>query len=316
MGKRERKPQEASGRTPAPVFSPAVPEKAQALLTKYPEVLVPAKAPTPPSRSGLRNVTGELVMGMVFTSVLAVAAWWLLRALLSAALPDGLASWLAGGFGVLAGLFLLAGFGGSLLEPEEKTGAREWHGEYMSAADWDDEAAALMLRAQHAVRTVQESAVNERGLLDAVKNDVVLPEQLWDLGRVLEQVSVLRTQQKKIGEGLAEAQLDQILGPQGQALKRSVSAMEEKVGKLERYAEQVRNADAVLRAEAAVAIASADTDRYVELLASTEGAADSELIEELSRETKDVHSALTESLAAALDTGQTLALPAEADPGG
>lgn len=67
-------------------------------------------------------------------------------------------------------------------------------------------------------------------------------------------------------------------------------------------ARAVREADAVLRVEAA------DTDRYVELLASAEAAGDSDLIDELSRETKDVHSALTESLAAALETGRTLAV--------
>ncbi|WP_020392205.1 hypothetical protein [Kribbella catacumbae] len=52
------------------------------------------------------------------------------------------------------------------------------------------------------------------------------------------------------------------------------------------------------------------------MLASTEAVTG--LIEELSRETTDVH-ALTNSLAAALETGQTLALPIEppqAEPAG
>jgi hypothetical protein len=291
-----------------------VPEKAQALLTEHPDVLVPASAPAPTQRSGARNVTGELALGAVLTTVLAVSGWWLLRWALYAVLPDGLAIWLAGGFGVLAGLFLVAGIAGSLVESEQQSAAREWHGQYLSAADWDEEAAELMLRAQHAVRTVQQSAVNKRGLLDAVKNDVVLPDQLWDLGLVLEQVSALRTQQKEIGQGLAETQLDQILGAQRKALRLSVAAMETKVAKLEQYAEQVRNADAVLRAEAAAAMAAADTDRYVDLLASTEAITGSDLIDELSLETKGLHAALTESLAAALETGQTLALPTEPDP--
>jgi hypothetical protein len=80
------------------------------------------------------------------------------------------------------------------------------------------------------------------------------------------------------------------------------------VVKLKRYAKQVRRADAVLRAEAAAASAAAGTDRYVELLATTEAAAESDLIEELSRDSTDVHAALTASLAAALETGRTLAV--------
>jgi hypothetical protein len=100
------------------------------------------------------------------------------------------------------------------------------------------------------------------------------------------------------------------------ALKLSARAMEARVVKLERYADQVRNADAVLRAEAAATIAAADTDRYVELLASTDALDQTDLIEELTRESADVHSRLTRSLAAALETGQTLSLPSNADQGG
>ncbi|GAA1594404.1 hypothetical protein GCM10009789_55550 [Kribbella sancticallisti] len=68
-------------------------------------------------------------------------------------------------------------------------------------------------------------------------------------------------------------------------------------------------ADAVLRAEAALEIAAQDHDRYVELPATTEAAGSSALIEELSEDSADVRSALSRSLAAALETGQALTLP-------
>jgi hypothetical protein len=166
-----------------------------------------------------------------------------------------------------------------------------------------------MLRAQQAVRSVQESDVNQRGLLDAVKNEIVLPENLWDLGRVLQQQSVLRVRQSELAEQLPGAQLEAVLAPQRQAIELSATAMEAKVAKLEQYAEQVREADAVLKAESILASALEDRDRYVELLSSTEIAGHSDLIDELSKETADLQAVLHRSITAALETGQTLALP-------
>ncbi|MEV8378650.1 hypothetical protein AB0P21_38275 [Kribbella sp. NPDC056861] len=300
---------EPERRTPDPVFSPAMSEVAVAHLLEYPEAMVRASDPTPERRVGPRNVTGDLVKGLIGFVGIATGLWFLLRWGLYAVLPDGLAFWLAGAFAVLGGLFVLLGIGGTLTEQDEQLAAREWHGRYLSAADWDDESAALMLRAQDAVRAVEDSEVNGRGLLDAVKNDVVLPEQLWDLGRVLQQVSVLRAQQAEIGKGLDEAQLDQVLGAQRRALKLSAAAMEAKVVKLEQYAQQVRLADAVLRAEAAAHLAAADSDRYLELLATTEVAGSSSVLDELSADSAEVKNVLARSLAAALETGQLLAEP-------
>jgi hypothetical protein len=315
VGKDERKRRKSkSGRTPKPVFSPELPPEAWDLFAEHPELMAPASAPAPKTGSDLRRTPGESVAALFFFAGLEVGLWFLARWILHAVFPDGLAAWLSGGAAVFGVFLLIAAFVGASTESQQRSLARKHHGEYLLAEDWDEEATALMLRAQQAVRAVQKSEVNKQGLLDAVKNDVVLPEQLWDLGRVLQQQSVLRARQAELGKGLGDAQLDQILGPQRQALKLSATAMEEKVAKLERYAEQVHNADAVLRAETVAAIAAVDTDRYVELLASTEIAGDSSLIEDLSKDTSRVHSTLAGILAAALETGQTLALPSKQDP--
>jgi hypothetical protein len=313
MDKNPSKPK-SERRTPDPVFSPAVPEVAVAHLLEHPAAMVRASDPLPERRVGLRNFSGEMVHGLVWMTGIATVLWFLLRWGLYAVLPDKVAMVVAGGVAAVAGLFLLLALAGLMTEQEERLAAREWHGQYLSAADWDEESAALMLRAQDAVRAVEDSEVHERGLLDAVKNDVVLPEQLWDLGRVLQQVSVLRAQQAAIGKGLDEAQSTQVFGAQRQALNLSAAAMEAKVVKLEQYAQQVRQADAVLRAEAAAQLAAAGSDQYLELLATTEVAGSSSLLEELSKDSADVHQALTRSLAAALETGQALAMPAVPPP--
>lgn len=315
MGKDERKPRKSkSGRKLKPVFSPELPPDVRDLFADHPELMAPASAPPPKTGSDLRRTPGESVAGLCFFAGLEVGLWFLARWIFNAVFPDGLAVWLTGGAAVLGVVLLIAAVFGASTESQQRVLASKHHGEYLLPEDWDEDAAALMLRAQQAVRAVQKSEVNKHGLLDAVKNDVVLPGQLWDLGRVLQQQSVLRARQAEIGKGLGDAQLDQILGPQRQALKLSATTMEEKVAKLERYAEQVRDADAVLRAETVASIAAVDTDRYLELLATTEIAGDSSLIEELSRDTSQVHSTLAGILAAALETGQTLALPGKPTP--
>lgn len=298
-----------------PLFSPDLEPEVRDYLADHRRALVPASEPAPKRQVDLRDTTGRAIFAIAFAGVIDLILWNWARQFLYSVAPDGLALWLSVAAGVVFGLMFLDVVRGKVREAPERVAAREHHGQYLLPEDWDEEATELMIRAQAAVRAVQKSEVNKEGLLDAVKNDVVLPGQLWDLGRVLQQQSVLRKRQAEIGKGLEESQLDQILGPQRLALKMSAAAMETKVERLEKYAEQVRTADAVLRAQTAAAIAAEDSDRYVELLATTEVVDGNDLIEQLTKESAEVHSELTRSLAAALEAGQTLALPTEPGPG-
>ena len=289
------------------LFSPDVPQKARDLLAEHPDVLIPASAPQQDLTG--RQPAGETIGGLVVFAGIEVGLWFFLRWLLYAIFPDGLAVWLSGGAAVLGVLLFVAGIFAMAGDSRARVAARKHHGNYLLAEDWDEQATALMERAQSAVDTIQGSEVNKRGLLDAAKNDVVLPEQLWDIGRVLQQLSSLRTRQADIEQQLQSARLEAVLHPQRQALELSATAMQTKVAKLEQYADQVREADAVLKVETVLEDALQDRDRYVELLSSTEIVGHSGLIEELSKETADLHAALSRRVAAALETGQALALP-------
>jgi hypothetical protein len=292
------------------LFSPEVLAEARAMLNENPDVLVAASAPVP-QHSDLRQSIGESVGTLVAFAGIEVGLWFFVRWVFHGIFSDGVAGWLTGGAAILgAVLFLTLAFGLSI-DTKARAVARAHHGKYLLAEDWDGEATQLMRRAQRAVGTIQASEVNKRGLLDAAKNDVVLPEQLWDIGPVLQQLSALRARQKDIEGQLATAKLEAVLHPQRQALELSATAMETKVAKLEQYADQVREADAVLKTETILEDAIQNRDRYVELLSSTEAAGHSGLIDELSKETADLREALARRIAAALETGQTLALPAE-----
>jgi hypothetical protein len=306
--KRMRIEPEDSG--PVVLFSPEVPAAARELLTENPGVLIPAGEPKQDVVG--RAPVGETIGGLVLFAGIEFGVWWLLRWLLYTIFPDGLAVWLAGGAAVLGVLLLIAGIAAMTSESRAQVVARKQHGRYLVAEDWDEDATELMNRARRAVDQIQDSEVNKRGLLDAAKNDVVLPEQLWDIGRVLQQLSALRTRQAEIEGQLRSALLEAVLHPQRQALELSATAMETKVAKLEQYADQVREADAVLRIETALEGALQDRDRYVELLSSTEIAGRADLIEELSQDTADLREALSHRVATAVQTGRTLALPTPA----
>ncbi len=150
--------------------------------------------------------------------------------------------------------------------PESRL-ARRYIGRYLMPDELDDSARELLTRARRAVIDVSGSRVNRLGLLDAIAiaNDVVLPERLWEIARLLRTHTELRAEQ---AQALAEEmtpELAAVLEPQQEALARSVAAVTEQVRDLEEYAIRVRAADAALRANE---LRESD-ERYRDLLART-----------------------------------------------
>jgi len=296
---------------PVPVFAPEVPESTRKLLTSEPALMVPASRPAPKPRSDLvarpgytvAGLTGLLVVDGLAVLAARTIAYWLL--------PDGAAGWVSGVIAAIGLLFFVLAIVGSVTNSARSKTSAEYHGKYLSAADWDEDAQRLMLRAQAAVRAVSEAEVSQRGLLDDIQNDVVLPEQLWDIGQILQKASVLRTRHRENTAGLSTAELAGVVDAQVEALRRTDAAMERKVAVLEKYADQVREADAALRAEAAVLKVSRDDDKYLELLASIASVDQPGPVQQLSEEAAELENRLTQSVAAARETGQALTLPSD-----
>lgn len=291
---------------PEPVFAPDVPVAVRRLFGRKPELLVAASHPRPVRRTAWSEPMATLGTLLVWITV-CIGVWILGLILFAVLFPPELAAWLAVGLAAI-GVSATAVIGvASAIEPRDRKKARSYHGKYLLAADFDDPAARLLVRAQRAVRTVLGAEVTTRGLLDDMQNELVLPEQLWDIGQVLREQTVLRARQREVAGGMATAELDAVLGPQRRALVRSETAIQRKVEVLERYAERVRVADAALRAEAALE----DGDRYIELLARTEPAGDTGTVQGLSDEVTLLHDTLARSIESARAAGRTLALPAE-----
>lgn len=294
-----------AARVPEVVFSPEVPDKDRRRLMKSPKALIAAGRATPESRADLSRKPGESVGIIIFGGGMLTGVWFLARLFFYAVLPDGMAVWLSRGLGVILVLMFISMVFGSASESDVMIAARKHHGKYLVPEDFDEQATGLMLRTQDAARAVRDAEVTKRGLLDEIRNDVVLPELLWDIGWLLHEQSTLRARQQEIAGGMVTAELEAVLGPQRQALKRSEDAVERKVEMLEQYAEQVRVADAALRAEQALE----DGDRYIELLARTETTGQGELIQDLTDDAARLRVILARSIEAARETGKTLALP-------
>jgi hypothetical protein len=101
-----------------------------------------------------------------------------------------------------------------------RRGIRRASGHYLTNSDFGPESRALVARAQTAVAAVSRSAVKSAGLLDDAANDLVLSRQEWEIAQVLARGA------------------DQGDGNAGLAVRR--------VEALERYAGEVREADAAL----------------------------------------------------------------------
>ncbi|MEU4191280.1 hypothetical protein AB0E69_05225 [Kribbella sp. NPDC026611] len=288
-----------------PVFAPDVPARVRRLYEQRPELFVAADAPKPKRQTSWSVAPGNTFGTLLVWMAVCVGGWILALIILAGMLPTAAAAWSAL---VLAGLAVLATGGivvKSLAEDRGHKAVRLEHGKYLLPEDFDEPAGRLLGRAQRAVRTVLEATVTKQGLLDDVKNELVLPEQLWDIAQVLREQTVLRARQQDVARGMATAELDAVLGPQRQALALSVDAIKRKVDLLDRYADRVRSADAALRAEAALA----DGDRYIELLARTEPVGDTSIVEGFTDEATALKDTLTRTINAARDAGRTLALP-------
>ncbi|MDX3004306.1 hypothetical protein PWY87_21645 [Kribbella solani] len=288
-----------------PVFAPGVPDGVRRLYERRPELFVAADAPRPRRETSWSAAPGSTFGSLLVWIGVCVGGWILALIVMAATLPTAVAGWISV---VLAGIAVVATGGivvKTMAEDRGHKAVRVQHGKYLLPEDFDDVAGRLLGRAQRAVKTVLEATVTRRGLLDDVKNELVLPEQLWDIAQVLREQTVLRARQHDIARGMVTAELDAVLGPQRRALALSVDAIRRKVDLLDRYADRVRSADAALRAEAALG----DGDRYIELLARTEPAGDTSVVEGFADEANALKDTLTRSIDAARDAGKTLALP-------
>jgi len=199
----------------------------------------------------------------------------------------------------------------TVLEREIYEQLRWYEGRYVLVDDLDESSRRLLARARRAIATVEESAVNAEGLLDGVRNAVMLPAQEWEIARLLAKLSALRTKHRDTVTGAAAPEVAAVAEPLARALDSSEEAVVARIEALERYAANVTEAERAFRAHQQIEELRGRIHQYEELVAET--GADTFAVPELARlaeEADQLEQALRRSLSSAKEAFRHL------EPGG
>lgn len=185
--------------------------------------------------------------------------------------------------------------------------ARQFDGRYVLTDGFDDACTKLMRRTHTAVNAVLNSRVNTEGLLDDVRNAVMLPAQEWEIARLLAKLSALRAEHRDALEGGVIPEVAAVAEPLVRALDSSQAAVVARVEALERYASHVAEAERAYKAHHQIEELRAKLPRYEELLA--ESGADRSAVPEIDRLVQDaerLEQALRRSVQSAQDAFRSL----------
>lgn len=270
--------QAMSGQDVTVVVDPGVPEEVAWTLKSNAEQLARLRRGRPPEREPdddrqpwglvLMEATGLVALGLVFAAaglfpLVVLTTGAILMLLLARALPAAKPQDEA-----------------RAAERELFEQARWYDGRYYLREDFDAEALPLLARTQRAINSVLGSHVNAEGLLDNVRNFVMLPQQEWEIARLLAKLSSLRAEHNDLIAGGVAPEVAQAVRPLERALLTSEAAVVARVEALERYAGHVAEAERAYHARGQIEELRARLPRYEELVA--ESGADGFAVPEIS----------------------------------
>lgn len=285
---------------PGPVFDPAITAEHQRVLEAAQSRLLPPHSPRPRPGTRWRQQPVDTAGTLIAFLIIAFMGWMLVFALAGTVLgpSGGLVGCLLLPVAIVTPIWYVRKVAGERLSDKV---LRIHHGKYLRPEEFDTESGALMARAQHAVRTVLTSEVHKQGLIDNIGSTVLLPSYLWELAQILYDQTSLRAEQSAAAGGVMTEELQAVLTPQQEALRRSVMTVTARVDRLEEYAHRVQLAESAYKAR----VLMNSNDKYRDLLARTD---DQEALADLRTGVDDAETTLRASLRAAIAAGETLAL--------
>jgi hypothetical protein len=270
------------------VVDPSIPRPDRALLTAPGAVLTPAYLDTPsrhrdflPADPDKRGATIDgAVMGLVAAGFVAVGGTIPLA--IGVLIFQGPVAWqsasshyalLAAELVVLVTAIVfcirIALFGQPNGNAPAEVAARTHHGRYLTTADFDTRARALLRRAQDAIDAVTSSEVYRAGLLDELAVSAALAEQEWDIALALREQARLRAKRAELSGLHLGAMASTLLDRQAQAARLAEESVANRVAALERYVAEVRGADAAYRDWQQAEALAGLSDRHLDMLART-----------------------------------------------
>ena len=296
-----------------PAVDPAIPSGDRVLLTAPGTLLAPAGQDPParrrdylPAEPGKRLATVDgVVTGM--TAAGCIALFGATPLAIGVLIFQGAVGWesasnryalllaeiIAVVTAVVFGIRVVR-FGQPSGKPPAAVAARAYHGRYLTDADFDVRSRVLLRRAQGAIDAVTSSQVCRAGLLDQPAASAALATQEWDIAQALREHARLRARRSELPASAGPVTAG-LLDRQSQAAHLADSSVAGRVAALERYAAEVREADAAYRDwEQAAALAEL-SGQHLDMLARTaadeHGVAE---IEAMSQQARAVSLALRE----------------------
>ena len=267
-----------------PAVDPGIPRSGRALLTAPGTFLTPAGQDRParhrdflPADPGKRMATVDgAVMGM--TTAVFIAVFGATPLAIGVLIFQGPAGWesasnryallvaeiIAAVTTVVFGL-RIARFGQPGGNAPAEMAARTYHARYLTDADFDARSRVLLRRAQDAIDAVASSQVCRAGLLDLPAASAALTYQEWDIALALREQARLRARRAE----LSAISTGTLPGRQFQAAQLADSSIAGRVAALERYAAEVREADAAYRDWQQAAALAELSGRHLDMLART-----------------------------------------------
>ncbi|WP_329429598.1 hypothetical protein OG339_13920 [Streptosporangium sp. NBC_01495] len=147
--------------------------------------------------------------------------------------------------------------------------SRHWQGRFLLLEDFDHDARHLLGRVQRAIDHVLRSRVNAMGMLDSVRNSVMLPAEEWEIARLLTKLSALRAKHRNLARGGRSPEVVAAMAPLERALAASEAAVLARVEALERYAGHVAEAERALLSQGQIEALRAHLPEYEQLVAET-----------------------------------------------
>ena len=304
----------ADARLRRPVVDPAIPRADRTLLTDPRTPLTPACQIRParrrdylPREPGRRlatvdgaaiGLTGAMMIAVFGTVPLAVGVLALQEttpwesasshyALLAAEIIVIITTVVFG--------FRIALFGQPTGKVPAEEAARTHHGRYFTDQDFDAPGRALLRRAQDAIEAVASSAVCRDDVLDQAAVTEALAGQEWDVAVALREQARLRARRAELRTTDVGPAAAALLGRQDEAAHLAESSLAARIEALERYAEEVRQADGAYRDWRQAAMLAELHGQHLDALARSaaheHGIAD---IEAMAQQARAVHDAFTE----------------------
>lgn len=162
--------------------------------------------------------------------------------------------------------------------------ARTYRGRYLTGADLDARARVLLRRAQDAAVAVRSAEVFRAGLLDEPATSASLDAQEWDIALALREQALLRSERGRLAGSSSRSPAAELLEDHRQAARAADQSIARRICAMERYAAEVRQADAAYRDWREHTAIAELTGSHLDMLART--AADEHGITELNAMTE------------------------------